>query len=697
MKRRVKISLLSAMVVVIVALLLFIFIPRKQRTLLSAVCRVDARTCYALRLSAGDTLFLTLRADSLQDASALSPTAVETAESQSGAFVSNVGDLITSDVLIGAAADTLTRSELHKRLLGLDTLLARRLQTEQSEERELNYYARTHSVVDDGYNDVMAYRERVISRRQQTDTALTKVRHLLSERAPLSTARLHSRITVRLPQQKDSLLAHVEARQGGLLLVRLQTECLPQTCRRFSVYRWGVHAMNSHLYAFNDFGSQSAATSPVRTDSDAERYPASEGGVWVNSSGHLSQVERMGQRVGNQEVIRLMRQVHTWPMWWVTNLVGWVKSFTLTRQPHSSMPINVVRSASVVYPDSSRYVGEVSTKPSKNVPLRQGYGSLTLSDGVRIEGFWRADTLIRGKRMDEKGLYEGRMDSLYEPQGQGIFYAHSGEMYDGEWEKGRRDGHGFSSKGGQMVRCGSWKNGRFQGERMIYTSDRVYGIDLSRYQHEKGRRRFSIDWDHLRITSLGADRRIQGQVDYPVTFAYIKSTEGRSMYNKYYASDLRQARAKGIAVGTYHFFTATSSGAEQAAYFLKMSWIAANDLPPVLDLEPTPAQIKQMGGDAGMFRQVLTWLRTVEKRRGKRPVLYVGQLFVNNHLKNAPAELRDYDVWIARYGEFKPYVKLLHWQVSPYGRVRGIHTEVDVNVFNGTKEDFETYRKTGRL
>ena len=232
---------------------------------------------------------------------------------------------------------------------------------------------------------------------------------------------------------------------------------------------------------------------------------------------------------------------------------------------------------------------------------------------------------------------------------------------------------------------------------MIYTADRIYGIDLSRYQHEKGRKRFSINWKSLRITSLGADRRIQGSVDYPVSFAYIKSTEGRSMFNKYYPSDLRQARAHGIATGSYHFFTATSSGVQQAEYFLKMTWIAANDLPPVLDLEPTADQIKKMGGEAGMFRQVLTWLRIVEKRRGKRPVLYVGQQFVNKHLKNAPAALQNYDVWIARYGEFKPYVKLLHWQVSPYGRVRGIHTTVDVNVFNGSRSDFEKYKAQGRL
>ena len=90
-----------------------------------------------------------------------------------------------------------------------------------------------------------------------------------------------------------------------------------------------------------------------------------------------------------------------------------------------------------------------------------------------------------------------------------------------------------------------------------------------------------------------------------------------------------------------------------------------------------------------MFREVLVWMRAVERACGKRPVLYVGQSFVNNHLNHAPEELRGYEVWIARYGEFKPYVRLLHWQLTPYGRVRGIRGEVDINVFNGTREQFE--------
>ena len=48
-------------------------------------------------------------------------------------------------------------------------------------------------------------------------------------------------------------------------------------------------------------------------------------------------------------------------------------------------------------------------------------------------------------------------------------------------------------------------------------------------------------------------------------------------------------------------------------------------------------------------------------------------------------------MWIARYREFKPDVKLLYWQLSPYGRVSGIHGAVYINVFNGYRAQFNEF------
>ena len=99
-----------------------------------------------------------------------------------------------------------------------------------------------------------------------------------------------------------------------------------------------------------------------------------------------------------------------------------------------------------------------------------------------------------------------------------------------------------------------------------------------------------------------------------------------------------------------------------------------------------------MGGEDVLFRAMLSWLRIVERHTGTRPLIYVGQMFVNRHLRKAPQELQYYDIWIARYSEFKPFVQLQYWQLTSEGRVKGIHGDVDINVFNGTKENFQKHR-----
>lgn len=54
--------------------------------------------------------------------------------------------------------------------------------------------------------------------------------------------------------------------------------------------------------------------------------------------------------------------------------------------------------------------------------------------------------------------------------------------------KTKREGFGFSIAPKKPLRIGEWKNDRYKGERLVYTSERIYGIDLSKYQHGKGRK-----------------------------------------------------------------------------------------------------------------------------------------------------------------------------------------------------------------
>ena len=158
----------------------------------------------------------------------------------------------------------------------------------------------------------------------------------------------------------------------------------------------------------------------------------------------------------------------------------------------------------------------------------------------------------------------------------------------------------------------------------------------------------------------------------------------------YVIGAVREARRHGYPVGAYHFFS-TRPAARQAAFFLKKARLRRGDLPPMLDMELDDRKIAAMGGRDALFRGMLVWLEAVERHCGTTPIIYVNQNFVNRHMPFAPERLKDYPVWVARYGEYKPYVHLLYWQLSPDGTVEGIRSRVDINVFNGSEESFKDY------
>lgn len=320
------------------------------------------------------------------------------------------------------------------------------------------------------------------------------------------------------------------------------------------------------------------------------------------------------------------------------------------------------------------------------VILRDSLGRIVCAE-------YDADTIVKAVRTDSLGTYRGQMDRHLQAWGQGTYDAIDGSHYEGFWEDDQRNGFGFESSP-HHVRVGTWKKGRFLGEKLRYTAERIYGIDISRHQHEKGRKRFGINWKQLRITSLG-QRHPSGGQTFPVSFVYIKSTEGTTIRNRYFMSDYAKAKQQGLHVGAYHFFSLKTPALAQATYFVNSTLFRQGDFPPVLDVEPTDAQIEAIGGDEVLMQRIRTFMDYVEKRTHMRPILYVNQMFINKHMQNAADIKQNYNVWIARYGEYKPDVKLVYWQLSPDGRVNGITGPVDINVFNGYQGQWDEFLRTG--
>lgn len=325
--------------------------------------------------------------------------------------------------------------------------------------------------------------------------------------------------------------------------------------------------------------------------------------------------------------------------------------------------------------------------------MRHGKGIAFDSLDKKIEGEWISDTLVRGTREDSVGSYIGEFNKRMQASGYGIYKKKGGDYLEGYWENDQLNGQAFALSASKHIQVGEWKEGKHLGQRVKYSSNRIYGIDISKYQHIIGKRTYPIRWAQLRIVHLGdaSKKTIQGKVDYPISFIYIKSTEGATLLNPFYHTDYRAAKAHGYRVGSYHFFSIHSSAEQQARHFLKNSRIAKGDFPPVLDIEPTHEQIQKMGGARILFERIRIWLKMVERQTGIRPILYISQIFVNRYLPLAPDLKKNYDIWIARYGEYKPDVRLVYWQLSQDGRVRGIRGDVDINVFNGHQNSFRDF------
>lgn len=191
----------------------------------------------------------------------------------------------------------------------------------------------------------------------------------------------------------------------------------------------------------------------------------------------------------------------------------------------------------------------------------------------------------------------------------------------------------------------------------------IRGIDIS---HHQGK----IDWEKLQHAKIGEE---------PISFVFIKATEGQNLLDENFNDNFFQAREYGFIRGAYHYFKPNVPAEKQAEYFLRQVHLEDGDLPPVLDIEEmgnlTPEQLR---------RAALLWLRAVEKRYGVKPILYTYYKFKTRYL-NTP-EFDDYPYWIAHYYVRKVAFegKWKFWQHTDCGKVSGIAGNVDLDIYAGS-------------
>jgi lysozyme len=195
----------------------------------------------------------------------------------------------------------------------------------------------------------------------------------------------------------------------------------------------------------------------------------------------------------------------------------------------------------------------------------------------------------------------------------------------------------------------------------------IHGIDVSKYQQ-------NIAWEEVQSMKVN---------DIQLGFAFIKATQGIGNTDPQFKRNWKKAKRNGIIRGAYHFFLGSKDGKMQAEDFINEVDLETGDLPPVLDVEQlngaTYEELKQ---------EVKKWLETVEGYYHVKPIIYTNVDFYNRCLGS---DFDQYPLWVAHYYQpQQPHIdrEWSFWQHSDEGRVNGIPSKVDFDVFEGDSTAF---------
>ncbi|MCR4815976.1 MAG: hypothetical protein K5842_02180 [Bacteroidales bacterium] len=182
---------------------------------------------------------------------------------------------------------------------------------------------------------------------------------------------------------------------------------------------------------------------------------------------------------------------------------------------------------------------------------------------------------------------------------------------------------------------------------LTLSAQRTRGIDVSKFQG-------TINWSKV-------------AKDSTITFVYVRATEGTSIQDAYYKSNISKAKKAGLLVGSYHVYSSKTTAYQQMGNLRKLIKKNEQDLAPVLDIE---------GHHAGRLymERVDKLLELMEKEYGVKPVIYTSERVYKDHFSSK--KYAKYHIFIANYRGY-PKTRFTLWQYTETGHCPGIKGNVD--------------------
>ncbi|HSN48717.1 MAG TPA: glycoside hydrolase family 25 protein [Flavobacterium sp.] len=193
---------------------------------------------------------------------------------------------------------------------------------------------------------------------------------------------------------------------------------------------------------------------------------------------------------------------------------------------------------------------------------------------------------------------------------------------------------------------------------------KAIGLDVSEFQGK-------INWTSVETI----------ESNYPLEFVFIRATAGNDRVDGRFEENWLGAKERKIIRGAYHYYRPNENSLEQAKIDIKRVKLKKGDLPPVLDIEKLPKDQSLDSLKVGLRR----WLNAVEAHYKVKPIIYTGEKYYDDFLKD---DFSDYLFWIANYNFYREKIgeDWLFWQFTEKASVPGIEGNVDVNIYNGDVE-----------
>jgi lysozyme len=195
--------------------------------------------------------------------------------------------------------------------------------------------------------------------------------------------------------------------------------------------------------------------------------------------------------------------------------------------------------------------------------------------------------------------------------------------------------------------------------------NKAIGFDVSEYQGE-------INWEQT----------YHIEEAFELSYVFIRATAGENRIDSRFEENWKGAKARQLIRGAYHYYRPNENSIEQATNFINNVTLQKGDLPPVLDIEKLPKTQSIVRLKVGLRN----WLSAVEKHYGVKPIIYSGESYYKDFLKE---EFSEYPLWIANYNFWRNDLESdwQFWQFTEKAKIEGIDAMVDLNIFNGDKND----------